>query len=451
MKPVSERRSVRRLALAGALSVLCCAATASGAEPISLQQALDAAAARDPWIDRSSLMESALRERGTLAGSLPDPVVSLGLANMPTDSFDFNQEPMTQARIGVTQRIPRGDTRELQQRRFRDLGAQQPLERENRRAQVERDVTRAWLELYRSQESVALVEDSRSLFAYLLDLTRSRYTTASGATRQDNLLRAELELSRLDDRLESVRTARDAAAASLERWLIDPRQVMTEAAGTAVFAVTGQLPSLGLPVDIADDTALRAQLTQRLPQHPAVLSLDQRIVASRTAVAIAEQAYRPGLSINASYGYRDDTPQGEERADFFSVGVAVEVPLFTSSRQDPQVRAAVADSEVLRTERALLLRDLQSEALGQFARIQRLDERAALYRERLLPQAQERAAVAIAGYRADSADFDVVIRARIDELDARIAALEIDVGRLAAIAELKYLFTMAAAPRGGAS
>jgi outer membrane protein TolC len=448
MKPVFVRQSPRRVACAGALCALLVAVTAQAAEPISLQRALDVAAAQDPWIDRSSHVENALRERGTAAAALPDPVVSVGLANLPTDTFDFNQEPMTQARIGVTQRIPRGDVRDLQRRRFADLGAQQPLARDNRRAEVARDVTRSWLELYRAQESLALVADSRGLFAYLVELTRSRYSAAVGSTRQEDLLRAELELTRLEDRFQALRAERDSAAAVLERWLIDPRQAVVMG---PVTAVDDELPVLALGVPIADASALREELSQRLPLHPAVLALDQRIVASGTEVAIAEQAYRPGWSINASYGYRDDTPLGDDRADFFSVGVAFEVPLFTSARQDPQVRAAVADGEALRTERALLLRDLQSRALGEFARMQRLDERAALYRDRLLPQAEKRAAATLGGYRADAANFDDVIRARIDELNARITAIEVDVRRLTAIAELNYLFTVAAAPQGGAS
>ncbi len=42
-------------------------------------------------------------EQGT---NLPDPMLTFGLMNMPTNSFSFNQEPMTGKVIGLSQAIP---------------------------------------------------------------------------------------------------------------------------------------------------------------------------------------------------------------------------------------------------------------------------------------------------------------------------------------------------------
>lgn len=42
-------------------------------------------------------------EQGT---NLPDPVLTLGLVNMPTNSFSFTQEPMTGKIVGLSQVIP---------------------------------------------------------------------------------------------------------------------------------------------------------------------------------------------------------------------------------------------------------------------------------------------------------------------------------------------------------
>jgi outer membrane protein TolC len=427
------------------------AARAQQMQPVSLPQALALAAEHDPWIDRSSQIEAALEARGIAAGALPDPVLSIGVANLPTDSFRFSQEPMTQAQIGITQRIPRGDSLDLARQKFTDLRAREPLERAHRRAMVQRDVTRAWLDAWRAQRSIDLVESNRELFAYLVDLTRSRYTSALGPTRQQDVVRAELELTRLEDRIYRLHAARDASLATLAGWLFDPRSA---AAPAVVAGVEADAPPLALQAGDAialDTAALDAFLSARLQSHPAVRSLDQRIAASRTERAIAEQAYRPGWAINASYGYRDDAPTGEARADFFSLGVAFDLPLFTASRQDPQVRAATADTESLITERALLLRELRSQVQRQVAQLRRLQQRAELYREQLLRQMREQAEVYLVAYRNDDADFNDVVSARIDALNARIEALELDAGLYGTIAELNYLLAQAPQPEEGES
>ncbi|MEE4110296.1 MAG: TolC family protein [Halieaceae bacterium] len=437
---------------AGALFLLASWALPSAAQlslaaPISLPGALKLAGEHDPWIDRSSQIEAALAERGQAAAALPDPVLSLGVANLPTDSFRFDQEQMTQARIGVTQRLPRGKSRALEQQRFMDLKDREPQERARRRAEVQRDVTLAWLAAWRAQRSAALLEDSRGLFAYLVELARSRYTTALGRAQQQDVVRSELELTRLDDRLYRRRSDRDAALATLAGWLVDPRDGPQ---GMTLTAVEDAAPELDLPVPgIADleAAALDAMLASRLQAHPELRSLDQRIAASRTERELAEQAYRPALAINASYGYRDDAPTGDARADFFSVGVALDLPLFTASRQDPQVRAATADTESLRTERALLLRDLHARVRVRLARLRQLEQRADLYRTQLLPQMTEQAAAYLSAYRADEADFSDVVSARVDELNARIEAVQVDAERFGTIAELNYL--LAAVPATG--
>ena len=125
------RRGGRAL-LAGTL-VVSAAATANG---ITLEQAVLMARDSDPWLAGSEYRQRAVEALGTAAGSLPDPMLSLGLANLPTDTFEFDQEPMTQFKVGVSQTFPRGDSRQLQRRRLSVLGASHPLQREDRRARV---------------------------------------------------------------------------------------------------------------------------------------------------------------------------------------------------------------------------------------------------------------------------------------------------------------------------
>ena len=85
----------------------------SMAKNTTLDQVIQLAIENDPWFQGNQYKQQALDDQSVSAGQLPDPKLSLGIANLPTDTFEFNQEPMTQFKVGVSQQFPRGKTREL--------------------------------------------------------------------------------------------------------------------------------------------------------------------------------------------------------------------------------------------------------------------------------------------------------------------------------------------------
>ena len=159
---------------------------------LTLEEAVTIARDNDPWLKGSELRESALLAESSAAGTLPDPVVSVGVANLPTDSWDFDQEAMTQFKVGVMQRFPRGDSRELERRRLEILGSGHPHQRSDRRARLAVNISQLWLEAYRARETIRLIEHDRELFEHLVDVAQSSYASALGRTRQQDLVRAQL-------------------------------------------------------------------------------------------------------------------------------------------------------------------------------------------------------------------------------------------------------------------
>lgn len=424
-------RQFARAALFGALALLPLslplALAADGA--LGLQEAIDLATERDPWLRGSQLRQRALAEREVAAGSLPDPVASLGAANLPVDSFDIHQEPMTQFKVGLAQMFPRGDSRALDQQRLALLGGRESHLRDDRREQAAVQVAGLWLDAYLARESIRLIRDHRGLFEYLVDVASASYASTAGGTRQQDVIRAQLELTRLDERIAALRQRRDAAGAALAQWLGAPADVAPGEPRLSLRA-GGKLRSPG-PVD-------SDWLAGVLLRHPAVRGIEQAVAASDVEVDLARQKYRPQWGISAGYGYRDDDPMGRDRADFFSIGLTFDLPLFTGARQDREVASATATAAAGRTEKSLALRRLRAGFERERARLLRLDERDRLYRERLLAQMNQQAEAALTAYTNDDGDFAEVVRARIDELNARVDALDIRVERLRAIAGLNY-------------
>lgn len=87
-------------------------------EPLSLGEAVSiAVGAQDPTVSSSVERATALSEKAVSESRLPDPRLRLGMLNMPVDTFDFTQEPMTQAQIGLQQQFPPGRTLAIRRER----------------------------------------------------------------------------------------------------------------------------------------------------------------------------------------------------------------------------------------------------------------------------------------------------------------------------------------------
>lgn len=407
-------------------------------ENLTIEQAIALAVEQDPWLTGSILRQDALSAEAVAAGTYPDPKVSINIANIAADSFRFDQEPMTQFKVGVSQALPRGDTRRLKRQKLRRLSEQYPLLREDRIAKLRVQVGTLWLEAYRAAQTIRLIEKDKALFEHLVDVAESSYASAFGKSRQTDLIRAQLELTRLQERLIALSEHKDMAQNKLSEWL-------PQHEGVRLYQVATGLPRLTLArADLVDGTVNEKKLLSQFKNHPSIIALDKQIAAGDSAIDLAEQGYKPQWGVNAAYGYRDADPAGNERADLFSVGISFDLPLFTENRQDQSIQSARAKMNALKTDKAIALRQLLAGFKSSSARLKRLDERQEIFNQRLLLQMHEQAEAALTAYTNDDGDFAEVVRARIAELNARIDAFNIQVDQLKTVLKINYFLTQAA-------
>ena len=409
------------------LALMLTTASSAHSNELSLAQALDYALNNEPWLTANKYQQAAMQAQSLAAGTLPDPVLTLGLMNLPMDGFAFGQEGMTQVKVGVSQMFSRGDSLALKQQALAQSAQQYPWLRADRLAQVKTIVIESWLNAYRAQQSIALIEQDKGLFTQLIDITESSYASSVGKTRQQDIIRAQLELTRLEDKLVMLDQQFESAKKRMSQWL--PMSMLTQ----PVIAKRGDIKPL---VDFAE--LKFEQLMLLLMAHPAIVAIEQSITAKQTEVAVAKQGYKSQLGVNMGYGYRDDTPMGDSRADFFSVGISIDLPLVTDNRQDQQVNAAIAMAESVKTEKLLALQKLKGMYFKEFSQLARLQQRDALYQTKLLPQMAEQAQATLNAYTRDDGDFSEVMRARISELNAKIDALNIQIDQQIIIARLNY-------------
>ena len=407
---------------------------------LSMQDAVNIAIQHDPWLTGNQLEERALRAASEGANNLPDPMLSMGLLNLPSDGFAFDQEPMTQFKVGLAQTFPRGDSLAIKQQQLRFQADQHPYQREDRKAKIQVAVSTLWIDALKADKTIRLIERDRVLFEQLVDIVKASYSSAQGNTRQQDVISAQLELARLDDRLTMVSSQRDQALTNLSEWL-------SPSAQKQLFETFADNISLPNPPELADAIQLLLQradsmsLLQLLTQHPAILAIEQSAKAGNTAVKLAKQKYKPQWGVNASYAYRDDTPLGQSRSDFFSIGLTVDLPIFGYGKQDSEVSASNLKAQAIETEKRLLQQRMLTQMLSLHQQETRYEQRQEGFLNSILPQIQEHADATLSAYTNDDGDFSEVMRARITQLNAQIDLIHIQTEIFKTRIQVMYFLT----------
>ena len=388
---------------------------------LNLQQSEQIALQNDPMIASMMATSRAQENESVAASTLPDPQLRLGMFNVPLDTFSVSQEPMTQMAVGLQQQFPRGDVL--------DIKAEQSLLKSqasralagNTQREVVRDLRVAFLNLYYEIKSGNIIKESRALFSKLVKITEDQY--AAGRANQQDVIRADLELSRLDDRYTKILSKQDQFRAELGQWLGDSawQELDTD------FPLLPDLPAL------EDTNAL-------LIQHPLIQAQTAELNAAHKMTAMAQQDYKPGFNAFVEYRKRfGDNPDGSDRPDMMAAMVTMDIPLFTENRQDKSVAASEENARAARYRLDDKLRMLKQMFDRSKAMYQRSAERQALYKSSLLASAINNTSASLNAYQSGVTEFTTLMRAQITELDVRLDDLRVRIDKAIAQAQLLYV------------
>lgn len=387
------------------------------AQQLTLDEALRTAVARSQQLVAADASAAAVAEMAVSAGQLPDPVLRLGVENLPLsgpERFSFTRDFMTARTVGVMQELTRSDKRQLRVERLRQEGRRIEAQRRQTLAAVQRETALAWIRGRYALATVQLLQ--RQVDESQLQIEAAAVAFRAGRGSQADVFAARAALAGLQDRLRLAQREAETARLMLARWI---------GAGPAALPVQGAVPW--------QDTPAGAALLHQLEALPALSVLAAQVAAAETEVRQAEANLRPDISVEASYGRR-----GPAFSDMFSVGVSIPLPIATGRRQDREVasRLASLDEARARLEDARAaeeasLRVLLSQWQAGTQRLQRLEQD-------LLPAARNRTQGALASYSAGKAELASVLGARSEELEALMQLLSLESETARTWAELHY-------------
>ncbi|MGE5284620.1 MAG: TolC family protein [Actinomycetota bacterium] len=352
---------------------------------------------RNPELAAFRSTAEGLEQRVLPAGSLPDPMLTLSLSNVPVDDFSLNKADMTSKDIGFTQAIPFPGKLSLKQEIAR-LSAVQGSDRvESMRNLIRFRVKRDFFLLMENREVTRITEKNKALLGELLEVANSRYSV--GKAPQQDLFKAQVEISRLEKMLIALRKKEVELVADLNtlrnRPVTDPVDLPD---------------SFDVP-EIPNDEPQLLELAKS--SNPDLRREGDAARQKETALKFARKQILPDFQIGAAYKVREDTPMGMERPDFFSATVGFTLPLWHGRKQDKEVEASVRDLSSAKSSYESSWNAIRNRLKEIAADIAAQRESLSLFDTGLLPQARESVNSSRAAYEVGQVEFASVLLGQI--------------------------------------
>jgi len=407
----------------------------------TLDELLAEALATHPEIQAARSRMDAAAARVPQAGALPDPNLFAGLMYVPLPDFDLSAEGMTMFSVQVGQQLPPRGLRGARER-----AAQAELEAA--RAEVERVEWSVRLRLQEAYFELLLIVEAeevhhRTHAALEAFAASAEAAFTQGLAPQQDILRAQTELAGIEEHLAELRQRRSVARAEVNALLgRDSRAPIHPVVPERVVRLLEAEPGPGILTSHLMDAELGAGLPtlreleeEALKRRPELASARYRAEAADHQVEAARRDRRPGISLMGGYAARS------ARADMFSAGVSIDLPIFRGRKQDQAVFEAEHTFESSRREAATLEREIRREVAEAHADLIQAREQVILLEEGIIPQARATVESASGAYRSGESSFvglmeayAVLFRNEIQlahltaELGSRLVRLERAVG-----------------------
>ena len=418
--------AARRLSMA-ALALALAAWThgaLAGDAPLSLAEAQRIAVARSRQLVGQDAAAAASHDLAVAARQLPDPVLKLGVDNLPVtgaERYSLGDDFMTMRRIGLMQEFTRADKRRLRAERFEREADKAGVEKDRLAAGIERGTASAWLDRYYTEAMVTVLAEQRAQSKLAIEAAEGAYR--GGRSSQADVLASRAALGMIDDRASELDRKLRNATVRLERWI--------GAAAQQPLSGKPDIDQLRFDLAASDNAGLSAHLAH----HPEIAVLGKQAQIAQTEADLARADEKADWTVEVNYLRR-----GAGFSDMVSVGVSVPLQWDRKNRQDRELAAKLAAVEQAKDERDEMLREHVADTRALINEWQNDRERRQRYEHELIPLAVERSTAVLAAYRGGKAGIGDVLAARRDEIDLRLQALQLEAATAQLWEQLNFLY-----------
>ncbi|MCW9046588.1 MAG: TolC family protein [Gammaproteobacteria bacterium] len=396
------------------ISLLFINSTLQADNTVSLKQALELALSNDALISGLVAKQDSWNQLSHASQTWDDPKLRFGAQAVPIDTFNLDQEPMTQLVLGYQQNFPRGNSLKNKTELMKANASTQASKLESRKRQVILAVKKSWYEVWYRENAISVIESNRKVFEEMLNINEEFY--ASGRANQQSVVQAELDISLIDDKLQTMQSELFVAQEELAKWLgVNDVKVVHGAIDENEYTL------MSLPA-----------LQSLIKQHPQLKQAQDNLDIQRSALALEEDKYSAQWGLDVRYGNRQgERVDGSDLPDFMTAMVTLDLPVFTEEKQDRHVASGKSKVQSARYKLIDTQREILKKLKQTHARLFKFKQRLKLYSEKINSQAKQNTEVAMRGYRSGVVDFLTLSKAQVTEFNTRLAELK-----------LKYQFSL---------
>jgi outer membrane protein TolC len=378
-------------------------------QPLELRSLVHEALTRNPDLQAARQRWEAAKAVIPQVKTLPEPMLNFGYEKVLDREW----------RYGVNQEFPfpgklrlRGEVASREAERMEQEYLAVPL-------RVIARLKEAFYDLALVQTSLEIVGRNRLVLVDFERTAQARYAVGRGV--QQDVFRAQAEISRLLARLATLEQRQTSLRADINRILNrPPADPLGRPPPLQVTALRRSLADLNALVDAAP--LLRAQV--------------KGVERGDQTIALARREYLPDFAVDVA-GVHNDTMQ----KDGYEVMLGIKVPLYYATRQRAGVREALAGREAAAQELQAVRQELLFRLTDSFVQAQRAEQLLAILRDAIIPQARLTLESAQAGYAVGTVDFltllsslltlqenELELHAEITEHEKALARLEEIIG-----------------------
>lgn len=395
--------------------------------PLSLPDLVREALERNPEVQTAARMVEAKRARVPQAGALPDPMLMYGVMNegRPVPFQTLGTAGFSEVYVGISQDVPYPGKRGLRAAAAREEAAAEEAVYEGVRRRVTADVSEAYYDLYAVHAALDIVEQNRQLLEGFTKVASTRFSVGQ-ATQQD-VLDAEVELSRLEER----------------RSQLEERRAIIEARLASLLLRSGE-EAVGRPGTVAETpltAGLEELLTRAGEQSPLLRAKGRLVAGGERKLDLARREKLPDLGFSFTYHNRG-------RIDpYYTFGGTVTLPNL-HGRQKRAIEEAAADVAGARSGADAARAEVRYAVTEAYRMATTADRLLRLYDEGILKQARLSLDSAMAQYRVGRVDFltlitswrrlldyDLMYHEQLAEHEKALARLAVHVGPPAGAAQ----------------
>ena len=415
--------------IVGLIVGLGTAAHAQAAEPLSFVQALNLAESRSRSLAAQEFAVLAATEMAASSGHLPDPILKLGINNLPinsADRFSLTRDFMTMRSAGVMQEFTREDKRLARASRFEREAETAAAARTVALANLQRDTAQAWLIRYYQVRLSVLLISQRDEAKLQIDAADTAYRTGRGS--QFDVFAVRSAVAQIEDRMAQSERQVATANTRLARWV-----------GRASDATSDVPPNMDtVPINSSGLLAV-------LAHHPGLALMEKQEQVAVAEVDIVKASKRPDWTAELMFSQR-----GPAYSNMVSINFSVPLQWNQNKRQDRELAAKLATVEQLRAQREETIREHFAEIQAMLQEWQSNRTRLIRFDSTQIQFSKERTQAALAAYRGggiSGGTLTAVLEARRLELDTRAERIRLELETAMLWAQLNYLTPVDTSPQ----